>query len=591
MRRLKAPRIGLIALSATFASAAFTLSSSANACGGFWCSQTAPVNQTAEQIVFVDNPDGTTTCIVQIQYAGPSEKFAWVLPVQGVPDVNVSSNIALSRLDQATRPQYRLERHVEGECDSDPLSFGFAGAADAAATPPTAAESRSVDVLAQGSVGPYDYVVIHPDPGLPSPADVAIDWLNGEGYDVTGISSDVLGPYLSDGLNLIAFRLTKGSPTGAIRPVILDYEGDLPTIPIRPTAVAAQDDMGILVWVLSEAQAVPKNYRSLILNEALINWFNPLSTYDQVVTAAANEAGGQGFVTEMAGASTAVEDTVFSTSDSDGYDQLTQQTFADPIDLIFAANAYYRNWDGWREAIEAAVTLPPGGSIDEFGRNPDAYRGVDGFSVDTELFLDKLNTDVVEPVRKTQEIVDSRPYLTRLYSTMSADEMTRDPVFTFNPDLAPISNVHTADLYIQCNPGIYEYEAPWRIELPHGGTIVGNGQQGPWPLALDGTVPANRKVVQLYETGAGEVIDDNRSEIASVIVQRGGMTTPPTADPSPPDGGMVIGGTDDGLPAMSGSGDSGGCSVPAAPEKSRDAGWLALLAGAALALARGRRRR
>jgi hypothetical protein len=52
----------------------------------------------------------------------------------------------------------------------------------------------------------------------------------------------------------------KGATSGSIRPIVLTYEATRPMIPIKLTAVAANDDMGVLTWVLSEAQAVPKNY-------------------------------------------------------------------------------------------------------------------------------------------------------------------------------------------------------------------------------------------------------------------------------------------------------------------------------------------
>jgi MYXO-CTERM domain-containing protein len=563
------------------------VASPARACGGFWCSQSAPVNQTGEEIIFAANPDGTVTCVIQISYTGPSQHFAWLLPVAGVPKVSVSSNIALQRLGQATEPQYVLERHVDGQCDQS-RNYPTAGAGGSASGfLGVDAGVAPVQVLDQGSVGPYDYVTISVDPKLASPADAAINWLTGEGYDVVGISSSVLGPYLADGQNIIAFRLTKGIETGSIRPVVLTYPGDHPSIPIRPTAVAAQDDMGVLVWVLSEHQAVPQNYRSLILNEALINWFNPLSNYNNVVTAAANEAGGQGFVTELARSSSDFSQTVFGPNDGAGLSQLAQQSFADPIDLIFAANNYYRGWDGWRESIAAAVTLPPGANLDDFGRNPNAYRGMAGVSVNAAVFLDHLRTDVVEPVQTTQQIIDSRPYLTRLYSTMSAIEMTVDPVFTFNADLAPVSNVHTAQLYLQCRPGIQEYQAPWRLVLPQGGTLVGNGESGSWPLSPGGSTPANRKIVQLSETGPGEVITDNTAQIASVIASRGGTTSPPTQTPPPPTQGVPIGGYDKPSPPTSNSAGCG-CSVPGGRS---NGALLAMLVLAASVVTRARRRR
>ena len=87
----------------------------ARACGGLFCSATAPVNQAAERIIFSKNSDGTVTAVVQIQYEGPSEEFAWVLPVPGVPDIQVSSDLAFTRLQLASNPQYNLTTRIEGE--------------------------------------------------------------------------------------------------------------------------------------------------------------------------------------------------------------------------------------------------------------------------------------------------------------------------------------------------------------------------------------------------------------------------------------------------------------------------------------------
>ena len=43
-------------------------------------------------------------------------------------------------------------------------------------------------------------------------------------------------------------------------------------------------------------------------------------------------------------------------------------------------------------------------------------------------------------------------YLTRLYSTLSPEEMTLDPEFTFNPDMTEdVSNVRTIEVTIACD--------------------------------------------------------------------------------------------------------------------------------------------
>jgi hypothetical protein len=181
----------------------------ARACGGLFCSAATPVNQAAERIIFsYDKPNKKVTAVVEILYQGPSEKFAWVLPVPGIPQVGVSTSALLDRLQAATNPSYSIQRTWGGQCG---------GAADAGlARPPSANPAggpamggSAVNVLAAGSVGPYDYEVIMVNPANSDPAMVAIDWLKANGYDVSALGPEVLRPYLRDGLNLLAFKLSR----------------------------------------------------------------------------------------------------------------------------------------------------------------------------------------------------------------------------------------------------------------------------------------------------------------------------------------------------------------------------------------------
>src|SRR6185312_9144955 len=97
------------------------LSHPAQACGGFFCSQAQPVNQAAERIIFADNGDGTITAVIQILYEGPSKNFSWLLPISTVPegdDLAVASDLAFTRLQAATNPQYNLTTRIEGDCRS-----------------------------------------------------------------------------------------------------------------------------------------------------------------------------------------------------------------------------------------------------------------------------------------------------------------------------------------------------------------------------------------------------------------------------------------------------------------------------------------
>jgi len=124
---------------------------------------------------------------------------------------------------------------------------------------------------------------------------------------------------------------------------------------------------------------------------------------------------------------------------------------------------------------------------------------------------------VVEPVKRVQQLIDAHPQITRLYTTLSADEMTLDPLFGFNRDLPQVSNVHTAERVIACNPSVYESEAPWHVELPQGGVVWGNAS-GNWPSELR-ALPPNRVIVRAGESGESKVIEDNLPAIASQLAQ------------------------------------------------------------------------
>jgi MYXO-CTERM domain-containing protein len=287
-------------------------------------------------------------------------------------------------------------------------------------------------------------------------------------------------------------------------------------IPIKLTAVAANDDMGVLAWILGEARAVPQNYYSLELNEARINWFNAGSNYNQVVTAAADDAGGQGFVTEMAGPTELLANQVWGEGDDLQWQGIKSLAARNPTDAVNEVFAMYSGFDGFWDVVQAHVTFPSGTALEQVKQCPSCYAAM----ADAE-FLDAIETDVIEPVRLVRELIAAHPQITRLYSTLSASEMTVDPLFTFNPDLQALNNVHVAERVIECAAGYYTDEAPWRIELPSGGVVRGGPSTlNAWPSAFD-TQPANRRILRVGESGSGKVMEDNSGSISSALSDYG----------------------------------------------------------------------
>jgi hypothetical protein len=582
----------------------------AEACGGFFCSQTQPVNQAAERIIFSNNGDGTVTAVIQILYEGPSENFSWLLPISSVPDaegeIEVASDEAFRRLQAATNPQYNLNLRVEGTCRED-QNFGNAASGAVAPQAPGIPGSESdsgggVSVAASGVVGAFDWTALALDPALEDPAGAALDWLTENGYDVLPNSAELIGPYLESGMYLLALRLTKGRDTGSIRPIVLTYDGDLPSIPIKLTAVAANEDMGVMTWMLSGARAVPFNYSALELNEARINWFNAALNYDSVVTAAADDIGGQGFVTEFAGDSTSLGKVVWSDSEEQDWQSVKSQVFSSFQELFDATYFRYSSFDGFWDAVGASIVLPSGVTMEDFQSCPQCYSGQ--VTLTPSTYFATLESEVIQPIRRVQQLLTGQPYVTRLYSTLSAADMTVDPVFTFNPSLPAVSNVHNADRIIECSPSVYQFEAPWRIELPQGSVVRGTAQSvGTWPTAFD-EQPANVRVLSLGATGSGQVMQDNAETIDGMLATyNASVPLPAGADPFLPDlGGPSAVDPSSMLPSVEapggglGSGPTGrsesssGCSLPGNPGSAAGARGLAFLMLAGLGLGRLRRR-
>ena len=232
------------------------------------------------------------------------------------------------------------------------------------------------------------------------------------------------------------------------------------------------------------------------------------------MTAAADDAQGQGFVTEYAAGASTLANVVWSPYDDATWETLKSRVYANFDEIFSSFYGQYGTWDGFWDAVRTSVTLPDTIPFADFQTCPSCYSGQFEFS--PSGFLTEMETSVIEPVRLVQRVIGEHAYVTRLYSTLSAKEMTVDPLFTFNPDLETVSNIHTAERIIECNPSIYQSQASWRIVLPQGGVVRGTANQvGSWPDF--GDQPANFRILRQGETGDGRAVEDNGGLIAELL--------------------------------------------------------------------------
>ncbi len=479
----------------------------AQACGGFFCSQ-VPVEQTGEQILFGMN-DGKITAQILINYAGEAEDFAWLLPVASLPEITLGSAAAFTNLGASTAPSWRLEWQTEGaQCNWWWIYPPMASVDEDGGT----GGGRDVTVLARKEVGPFDTVVLESNS-----TDDLIEWLAANDYVQPPEARALIDHYVKQDMVFVALRLLKDEPTGAIQPITLTFEEANPCVPLVLTQIAATPDMPVQLYLVSDHRVVPTNWLHVVLNQKKIDWLNGGSNYTDVVTQAVDEASGHGFVTELAGSSAFLADFLYREGQFN-LARLAASTTPEGFVMELLNQGFPRDaqMQGLlRKHIPMPASLAAGGLTEQQFYN-DLGSYVDelaaaGFVFDPADFAADLDERVVTPLRDTQAVLESKPYFTRLFTTVSADEMTRDPVFSQNPDLADVSNVHVAKATPTCGSDQNQPPESVLIELDDGQTMTLTGpfqQDFPeitYPDPAPGE-PAALRIELIGATGQGTVV-------------------------------------------------------------------------------------
>ena len=470
----------------------------AHACGGFFCS-TAPIQQAGETIVYGLEDDGTVTMAVQVQYAGLDDDFAWILPVPVPPDeVALGSDALFSALTLATEPVFTRTERTDGDCrdvprcvhpDGSPsygggCSFGEASSpsyymgpyvdagpprdAARAPTPDAARADGGVTVFSEGSLGPYETVVL----GAATAPEI-LAWLGEHGYDVPSRAAPLIDAYASQGHVFIALRLSAERTTSLLRPIVMHLPTSEACLPIRLTAIATTPLLPITALFLGRAPATSRNYSRIEIDVDDPAFWTGERSWDAEVIAGARALGGQAFATEYAGPTPRVA------LERPPIDDLATATTAFEVMRALRDRGYNAEPDLERILL---ATMPPPASWSGSARayydclastscpQPDVF--------DPAALVEAIEREIRAPAHVAQQLVDRHGHLTRLVTTMRAEEMTLDPIFIEDPGLPAVSNVHLATLATECDAEHYRHAAPQVLELP-------SGARHPW---ADGTI-------------------------------------------------------------------------------------------------------
>jgi hypothetical protein len=153
----------------------------------------------------------------------------------------------------------------------------------------------------------------------------------------------------------------------------------------------------------------------------------------------------------------------------------------------------------------------------------------DRVAVDGAALAAALAAEWEQPMRDAQALLDAHPWLTRMTSSLSADEMTVDPRFVLNPDLPEVFNVHDAIVRTKCDANHKVGRAPRELVLPDGrtmdlpGTEQWTDQGWTWETwtASVGAYAAET-VEQQGRSGAAVQVTDNRAAIDEALAEMNG---------------------------------------------------------------------
>ncbi|MBI5609352.1 MAG: DUF2330 domain-containing protein [Deltaproteobacteria bacterium] len=499
------------------------------ACGGCFSPPSPDTKQTvvqnAERVLFLrDDKTKLATVWIEVLYAGLAQDFGWVLPLPKLPKVSTGPRAVFDALDQ--RLGFRVAvRQLPSENCRDPRQ----GCQPASAAKDTSASDTSgdfgagarwedynnpkvegVDVLAQGYTGPYEYAVIKG-----TEADKLYEWLTKAGYATPEKAKPILQIHASKGDVFLAVKLQNGQGVQAIRPIVLEMDDAEPCVPLRLTAIAAQDDMTVTVNLVGSGRAVVKNYFDVVVNPLrllLLDAKTPVpclpdaapgsqchvpSNYAQVLASAIDEAAGHAFVTEASLPAIAMgklsplvdldlsglkaaktlldvanylavaplpldDDVVAAIAGPVGQTGLfMDQTAADTLASLKACGLYWKKPNAADACTSGKVTL--------------SKAKAEKANVSGEVMAASLQSSIIDPLFKVGTAIAAAARTTRLVLRISPDEMDRDPVFAFSASLPEVKPTRNVQKNTVCTQGWSNGEQRTRLSIDAMGSwLLGN---------------------------------------------------------------------------------------------------------------------
>ncbi|MFO0550021.1 MAG: DUF2330 domain-containing protein [Polyangiaceae bacterium] len=269
----------------------------AAACGGCFAPQDPPTVVSGHRMALAVSMEHTVLWD-SIQYSGEPAEFAWVLPVK--PGARVEA--ATAAFFEVLEGQSAV-RIVPPMLDCGGGSSGVGcGATLAAAEDDSGGGGfsnggQTVDVVHQGTVGPYETVTLSTEtPGALN------TWLDQHGYNVDPTTQPIIDGYVAEGFDFIALRLQPGKGISQMTPVRVIMPAGSATLPLRMVGIGTGALTPVVLYVIGEGRYTVKNFDEITVPTTLLSWNfkTEESNYAELRDSALARNGGENFLTAYA---------------------------------------------------------------------------------------------------------------------------------------------------------------------------------------------------------------------------------------------------------------------------------------------------
>ncbi|HVU03191.1 MAG TPA: DUF2330 domain-containing protein [Polyangiaceae bacterium] len=268
------------------------------ACGGCFHPPSADSVVTGHRMAFAVAGDRTVLWD-QIKYTGEPSDFAWVLPIEPGAYVETASDAFFETLDAFSVATVTAPNVLCASANSGNSGCGFSSSADDSKASPTAAgyDGPSVNVIHEGTVGPYDTVTLSASNG----GSLRV-WLGDHGYSIPPDIDPVIDSYVAEGSDFIALRLSPGQGVNSMQPVRVVTPGGPAMLPLRMVAAGTGQFVDIVLFVLGEGRYQLDDFHETFVDPAKITFDVQAnqSNYLAVREDALGMYGGYSFLTAFA---------------------------------------------------------------------------------------------------------------------------------------------------------------------------------------------------------------------------------------------------------------------------------------------------